>query len=88
MSVINFDDRIQLFNQEQEEAQIIIEDSEADEWNLISSAEIGRLLGLDEDETKRVMNCGLFKLYRVGNEYRASEKSVKESQKIIHAITS
>lgn len=88
MSVVNFDDRIQLFNQEQEEMQVIIEDSGDDEWNLISSAEIGRLLGLNEDETKRVMNCGLFKLYRVGNEYRASEKSVKESQKIIHAITS
>ena len=88
MSVVNFDDKIQLFNQEQEELQIIIEDSGTDEWNLISSTEIGRLLGLNEDETKRVMNCGLFKLYRVGNEYRASEKSVKESQKIIHAITS
>ncbi len=88
MSIVNFDDKIQLFNQEQEELQIIIEDSGTDEWNLISSTEIGRLLGLNEDETKRVMNCGLFKLYRVGNEYRASEKSVKESQKIIHAITS
>lgn len=88
MSTVNFDEKIELFNQGQEEMQVIIEDSGADEWNLISSAEIGRLLGLNEDETKRVMNCGLFKLYRVGNEYRASEKSVKESQKIIHAITS
>lgn len=88
MSTVNFDEKIEIFNQEQEEMQVIIEDSGADEWNLMSSAEIGRLLGLNEDETKRVMNCGLFKLYRVGNEYRASEKSVKESQKIIHAITS
>lgn len=88
MSIVNFDEKIDIFNQGQEEMQVIIEDSGADEWNLMSSAEIGRLLGLNEDETKRVMNCGLFKLYRVGNEYRASEKSVKESQKIIHAITS
>lgn len=88
MSIANFDKKIDIFNQGQEEMQVIIEDSGADEWNLMSSAEIGRLLGLNEDETKRVMNCGLFKLYRVGNEYRASEKSVKESQKIIHAITS
>lgn len=88
MSTVKFDEKIEIFNQGQEEMQVIIEDSGADKWNLISSAEIGRLLGLNEDETKRVMNCGLFKLYRVGNEYRASEKSVKESQKIIHAITS
>ena len=88
MANASFDEKIELFNQGQEELQVIIEDSVADEWNLISSEEIGKLLGLNEEETKRVMNCGLFKLYRVGNEYRASEKSVKESQKIIHAITS
>ena len=73
---VSFDEKIELFNQGQEELQIIIEDSGTDEWNLISSTEIGRLLGLNEDETKRVMNCGLFKLYRVGNEYRASEKVI------------
>lgn len=88
MPNVNFDEKIELFNQGQEELQVIIEDSAADKWNLISSKQIGKLLGLNEDETKRIMNCGLFKLYRVGNEYRASEKSVKESQKIIHAITS
>lgn len=88
MANASFDEKIELFNQVQEELQVIIEDSVADEWNLISSDEIGKLLGLNEEETKRVMNCGLFKLYRVGNEYRASEKSIKESQKIIHAITS
>ena len=88
MANASFDEKIELFNQGQEELQVIIEDSVTDEWNLISSEEIGKLLGLNEEETKRVMNCGLFKLYRVGNEYRASEKSIKESQKIIHAITS
>lgn len=32
------------------------------------------------------MNCGLFKTYRVGNEYRASKKSVEENKKIVKAV--
>ena len=32
------------------------------------------------------MNCGIFKTYRVGNEYRASKKSVEENKKVIKAV--
>ena len=32
------------------------------------------------------MNCGIFKTYRVGNEYRAAKKSVEENKKVIKAV--
>ena len=87
MSYLNFDEKIHNFNQTQELAEVIIEDTAEEKWKLLSASEISRLLYLNEEETKRVMNSGLFKLYRVGNEFRASEKSVEESQKIVKAIT-
>lgn len=87
MSHLNFDEKIHDFNQKQELAEVIIEDTAEEKWKLLSASEISRLLDLNEEETKRVMNSGLFKLYRVGNEFRASEKSIEESQKIVKAIT-
>lgn len=87
MSHLNFDEKIHDFNQKQGLAEVIIEDTAEEKWKLLSASEISRLLDLNEEETKRVMNSGLFKLYRVGNEFRASEKSIEESQKIVKAIT-
>ena len=41
---------------------------------------------ISEEEALKLMNCGLFKTYRVGNEYRASKKSVEENKKIVKAV--
>lgn len=82
-----FDERIIQFNKKQEQAEIIIEDESEEIWKMLSEEEIAHKLHLTEQEAKRVMNSGLFKIYRAGNEFRASEKSVDEVAKIVHAIT-
>lgn len=44
------------------------------------------MFSISEEEALKLMNCGLFKTYRVGNEYRASKKSVEENKKIVKAV--
>ena len=87
MSNNKFDERIKQFNQKQEEAEIIITDKAEDLWKMLCIEEIAKKLHLTEQEAKRLMNSGLFKIYRAGNEFRASEKSVEEAAKIVHAVT-
>ena len=41
---------------------------------------------LSEDEARKLVKSGLFKIYRVGNEYRATQKSVEERRKTVEAM--
>ena len=55
------------------------------EWELLSIDDIATLLDISEDDAKFLFNAGVFKTYRVGNEYRAKRKSVEEKEKVINA---
>ena len=57
------------------------------EWETYSVAEIQTILSLSEDEARKLLKSGLFKVHRVGNEYRASKKSVEENKNIVIAMT-
>lgn len=51
-----------------------------------SIAEVQELLQITEDEARKLVKSGLFKSYFIGNEYRASKKSVAENRKTIDAM--
>lgn len=57
------------------------------EWETYSVSEIQTILSLSEDEARKLLKSGLFKVHRVGNEYRASKKSVEENKNIVIAMT-
>lgn len=91
MAIYNmFDERVGKFNEENETKRLaeLFAKSNADdvEWESYSMAEIQKLLSVTAEEALKLINSGLFKTYRAGNEYRASKKSVQENQKIIKAM--
>lgn len=91
MAIYNmFDERVDKFNEENETKRLaeMFAKSNADdvEWESYSMAEIQKLLSVTAEEALKLINSGLFKTYRVGNEYRASKKSVQENRKIIKAM--
>ena len=102
MAFVNmFNDRVEQFNLREENERLaeLFSDEKLQEeaqWQAYSVKEISRLLmncGLfisfsasSSEEALKLMNCGLFKTYRVGNEYRASKKSVEENKKIVKAV--
>lgn len=51
-----------------------------------SIAEVQELFHITEDEARKLVKSGLFKTYCVGNEYRASKKSVEETRKTVNAM--
>lgn len=57
-------------------------------WESYSAEQIQMLFSVTAEEAKLLMNCGIFKIYRTGNEYRAHKKSVEERRKIIRAVVS
>lgn len=57
------------------------------EWETFSVSEIQSILSLSEDEARKLLKSGLFKVHRIGNEYRASKKSVEENKNIVIAMT-
>ena len=57
------------------------------EWETYSVSEIQTILSLSEDEARKLLKSGLFKVHRVGNEYRASKKSVEENKNIVQHNT-
>lgn len=90
MAIYNmFDERVDKFNEENETKRLaeLFAKSNADdvEWESYSMAEIQKLLSVTAEEALKLINSGLFKTYRAGNEYRASKKSVQENRKIIKA---
>lgn len=85
------DERVHIFNLERENsrlAEIYRGDKEKEdiEWETYSIEEVQKLLKLSEDEARKLVKSGLFKTYRVGNEYRASRKSVEERKKTVDAM--
>lgn len=85
MAFVNmFNDRVEQFNLREENERLaeLFSDEKLQEeaqWQAYSVKEISRLFSISEEEALKLMNCGLFKTYRVGNEYRASKKSVEEN---------
>lgn len=85
------DERVQLFNLSRENERLAEiyrgdKDKEEIEWETYSVEEIQELLNTSEDETRKLVKSGLFKVYRVGNEYRATQKSVEERKKTVQAM--
>ena len=92
MAFVNmFNERVELFNLKEENERLaeLFSDERLQketQWEVYSVKEISQLLSVTEEEALKLMNCGLFKTYRVGNEYRASKKSVEENKKIVKAV--
>lgn len=92
MAFLNmFNERVELFNLKEENerlAELFSDEKlqEEDRWEAYSVKEISKLLSITEEEALKLMNCGIFKTYRVGNEYRASKKSVEENKKVVKAV--
>lgn len=87
MAFVNmFNERVELFNLKEENERLaeLFSDEKLQEealWEAYSVKEISKLLSITEEEALKLMNCGIFKTYRVGNEYRASKKSVEENKR-------
>ena len=83
MAFVNmFNDRVEQFNLREENERLaeLFSDEKLQEeaqWQAYSVKEISRLFSISEEEALKLMNCGLFKTYRVGNEYRASNIRTK-----------
>ena len=86
-----FTDRVDTFNSDNENkrlAELFSTEKEQQEaeWESFSIEEVQQLLTLTEEEARKLVKSGLFKTYRVGNEYRASKKSVAENVKTVEAM--
>lgn len=89
-----FEERVELFNRgadiqmmaEKFNTTIRNKEIEEEEWETYSSLELQELLDITEDEARKLLKSGLFKVYRAGNEYRAKKKSVEENEKIVSAM--
>ena len=81
MAFVNmFNDRVEQFNLREENERL------AELFSDEKLQEEAQWQAFSEEEALKLMNCGLFKTYRVGNEYRASKKSVEENKKIVKAV--
>ena len=85
------EERVHIFNLERENerlAEIYRGDKEKEEieWETYTIEEVQTLLKISEDEARKLVKSGLFKTYRVGNEYRATRKSVEERRKTVQAM--
>lgn len=85
------EERVHIFNLERENnrlAEIYRGDKEKEEieWETYSVEEVQALFKISEDEARKLVKSGLFKIYRVGNEYRATRKSVDERRKTVEAM--
>ncbi len=85
-----FDERVEIFNLQNENSHLLdlLDENEEEEkeWQQYSSDEIQKLLHLTPEETLKLMKSGLIRSYRVGNEYRASKKSVEDNRKVIRTL--
>ena len=88
---MSIEERIEIFNAENDTRyleELLGGDTEMEEaiWESYSSEEVQKLLSLTEEETLKLLKSGLFKVYRVGNVYRANRKSVEENRKIVKTM--
>ena len=84
-----FDERVEKFNEENERKRVADLLNEEKQMKVLqesySVAEVQELFHITEDEARKLVKSGLFKTYCVGNVYRASKKSVEETQKTVNA---
>lgn len=86
-----FGGRVEKFNEENEREELakLLSDEKAQEeieWESYSIEEIRNIFHITEEDAKKLVKSNLFKIYRVGNEYRASKKSVKENRRIVEVV--
>lgn len=86
-----FGGRVEKFNEENEREELakLLSDEKAQEeieWESYSIEEIRNIFHITEEDAKKLVKSNLFKIYRVGNEYRASKKSVKENRRIVKVV--
>ena len=85
-----FDERVEKFNEENERKRVADLLNEEKQMKILqesySVAEVQELFHITEDEARKLVKSGLFKTYCVGNVYRASKKSVEETQKTVNAM--
>jgi len=86
-----FDERVEKFNEENERKRVAellnSKRKEEIEWESYSIADVQELLSVSEDEARKLVKSGLFKTYRVGNEYRAGPMSILWTQKVEHFLS-
>lgn len=88
-----FLERVEDFNEASEQERLAEMLSEQDaraeaEWETYSVSEVQSLLKLTEDEARKLVKSGIFKTYRVGNEYRTKKKSFDEQKRVVQAMLS
>ena len=88
MNYNTLDKRIDEFNEQSEEklmTELFGDEvlAQEQEWESYSVVEVSNELGITLEEAKFLVNLGVFKAYRSGNEFRCHKKSVEEKQKII-----
>ena len=85
-----FDERVEKFNEENERKRVADLLNKEKQMKVLqesySVAEVQELFHITEDEARKLVKSGLFKTYCVGNVYRASKKSVEETQKTVNAM--
>lgn len=87
-------ERIERFNRRQEFAEIATKldleltkrNIEEADWETFSAIEIQDMFDLSEEEAIKLLKSGLIKVYRAGNEYRATKKSVADNERAISAM--
>ena len=87
-------ERIERFNRRQEfsdvarqlDIKLTAKNTEEAEWESYSAEKIQDLFDLTEDEALKLLKSGLLKVYRAGNEYRTSKKSVADNERAISAL--
>ena len=85
---MSLDERIRLFNSDSDTRyleEILRNDRETEDelWQSYSSEQIQKMFSLTEDEALKLLKSGLFKVYRAGNEYRASKKALRKINKLL-----
>lgn len=93
MGLSNLDKQIDKFKK-QYEAKLMNELfgddvlTDEQEWETYSVSEVSKELGITLGEATFLVNRGIFKSYRAGNEFRCHKKSVEEKKRIIEICTS
>lgn len=87
MSYPQLEKNIERFNKEIDELQYGLTTTEKEEWDTYSIEEVQKMFKLEESEASLLVKSGIFKIHKVGNEYRATKKSVVDKKKVINAVT-
>ena len=87
MAFVNmFNERVELFNLKEENerlAELFSDEKLQGEtlWEAYSVKEISKLLSVTEEEALKLMNCGIFKTYRVGNDTELRRKVLRKTKR-------